>query len=409
MDLPNEIIKEICCRPELERDDLRALRLTSKTLCEFASDAFAHRCFEKITVLIARSSLRTFIDLSHHPRFGPAVKQVNVSPKSIVRSCHWHQPVTYQTFSGDPKVLRNFLNRSHEELELTDGIHVEPMLSAAFKAFAQRQQSIGLQFLDDESNPIGARNLMTDKTSHVNWLWHSDWKTTFERTMRAVFSQDCKITDLLLDQQDNYHSCVDIGLCTDGVENLLSSVFSQLSSLEITFHHEDIELTAQSIKRIVSASKVLKHLHMWDMGAIEYSIGEYLPNILRNVVSTSLETITFAMTHITEPELLAFLSRHRGTLRELRMVEASRLVGSCMSLMAWIKDNLHSLKYLELNQVCDSHNAPSWDHREAKSYWVTHDEDMQACLADILNGKPTHKYTVELTRYIPTGVMVKEA
>lgn len=409
MDLPNEIIKEICRRPELERNDLRALRLACKDLCEFTSDDFANRCFGKITVLIARSSLRAFNDLSHHPRFGSAVKQVNISPKSILRGCLLHQPVIYQTFSGDPEVLRSFLNRSHEERELTDGKYVERMLSAAFKAFAQRQQSIGIQFLDDESNAVGARNLMTDKPFHVDWLWHSDWKTTFERTMRAVSSQGCKITDLLLDQQDGYLSCDDTGLCTDGVETQLSSVCSQLSSLEITFHHEDIESTAQSIKRIVSASKALKHLHMWDMGLIQYSIGDHLPNILRNVASTSLETITFAMTYITEPELLAFLSRHRGTLRELKMVESSRLVGSCMSLIAWVKDNLHSLECLELNQVCDLHNAPDWDHKEAKSCWVTHDEDMQACLADILNGKSNHKYTIELIRYIPTGVMMRES
>ena len=248
---------------------------------------------------------------------------------------------------------------------------------------------------------------MIDGTDRGHVVWHLDWKLTIERTIRAVSSQDCRITDFVLDQQEDYDYHDNSGFCTDNITPQLNYVCSQLSSLEVTAHHHDIHDTAESIRRIVSAAKTLKHLHLWDMGGVEYSIGDYIPDILRSVTPTSLETITFAMTYISLAELVAFLRRQKGTLRELRMLQRSRLLESCMSLIAWIKDNLHSLVYLELNEICD--DAPSWADEKAKSYWVTHGEDMQTGLADILDGKINHKYTVENIGGIPHGVMINNA
>lgn len=66
MDLPNELIKLVCSHADLSVYDLMALRRTCKLTREFSSDEFAGRCFHSITVLVARSSLLAFIELSQH-------------------------------------------------------------------------------------------------------------------------------------------------------------------------------------------------------------------------------------------------------------------------------------------------------------------------------------------------------
>jgi hypothetical protein len=66
MDLPNEIIREICDRPELKRNDLPSLRLTCKRLCESALRHFGKECFSEITVLMTYPSIQAFSELAQH-------------------------------------------------------------------------------------------------------------------------------------------------------------------------------------------------------------------------------------------------------------------------------------------------------------------------------------------------------
>ncbi|THY22839.1 hypothetical protein D6D00_06571 [Aureobasidium pullulans] len=205
MDLPNELIKLVCSHADLSIYDLMALRRTCKLTREFSSDKFAERCFFSITVLMARSSLRAFIELSQHPRFGPFVKWIAISP----------------TFAS------------------AEGLRVLPSATGP---------------LAHEAHPVleGAR-------------------------------------------------------------------------------------------------------------------------------------------------LTAFIKQHSATLHDLQLHEVCLITGSCMSLIAWIKDNLPCLKYLEIDEMCEHGSKTICDDDALKSYWAGYgkEKDVQVSLANMLDGNYDHKTVVE--------------
>jgi hypothetical protein len=410
MDLPNEIIKEICGRPELEKKDLRSLRLTSKHLCDFVLRRFARECFSKITVLMTRPSLRAFIELSQHPYFGSVVEQVNISPCFVPHSnaTHIARPLPSEgsdsesidlnqvVYSNkDIETVMAVLSRSRKELELrTDG-SAERMLSVAFKAFAQREQRFQLQFCDNESNAVGAKDLIPDQLLGQDIIFNLDWKTTIERTIRVVTSHGCRVTGLLISESDRYESENDTSMGTDDVEQQLSSLCSHLTYLEVTFSHSDIDTTLDSVKRMVSAATNLNFLHLMKLGAWDSTTSTDVPEVLKCVASTSLETIEIAEFQAFEGELHEFLRRQRDTLRDLKLLSGCLLAGSCMSLIAWIKDNLPNLVSLELWEICGSTDHADCPEEDLKSYHIRRDEDMQLCLARILDGKYEKDVKVE--------------
>jgi hypothetical protein len=383
------MIREICNRPELKKMDLRALRLTSKYLCEQSSDRFAKNCFKEITVLNARSSLRTFIELSHHPRFGPAVEVINISPCFVSDDgeAEFSDCEPSELLDGSREVIRTFLNRSYEERELDDEFHVERMLNTAFKAFAQRKQSISLGFRQHEWNAIGARNLILAKYPGEVQIWQPKWKIVVERTTRAVFDQGCKIYGLRFEHLKREDFDDDSGLCTDGIKHQLSSICSQLSFLDVEFQSGAIETTAESVEHMVSEAKNLEILHLYQIGNELHIHSHYFRNILNCVASSSLQNIVLNTFQLSEAQLFAFLGRQRGTLRILSLSEGCLLTGNCMSLIAWIRDNVPGLVYLELEEIYVSPDHTICGGEATKSYLVDGNEDMQARLADILNGR----------------------
>ena len=139
---------------------------------------------------------------------------------------------------------------------------------------------------------------------------------------------------------------------------------------------------------MVSAARKLKALNVMRLNNWDYSNRRYLPEILKCVASTSLETIFLHEFQMSEADLLGFLGKQRETLKELLLMEACLLTGSCMSLVAWIKNNVPGLVALRLYGICESTDHPSCcDWNERKSYCVNRDDNMQVCLANILAGK----------------------
>ncbi|THY70988.1 hypothetical protein D6C95_10292, partial [Aureobasidium pullulans] len=337
MDLPNELIKLVCSHADLSVYDLMALRRTCKLTHEFSSDELAGRCFHSITVLMARSSLRAFIELSQHPRFGPFVKSINISPTSasaeglrVLPSATI--PLAHETHPGFEDVvdafvlgaqsldiMRTYLNRFREENELkTDG-SAEQMLNIAFKAFAERKQDIRLSFSDQETNAVGAKHLLPNRDFGERTVWHLEWKETIARTIKAAFKQGCTIVEIALHETGRKDAQNNSSCCTDDIEQELASVCAQLTCLTVDFEHRDIETTSRSIERMVSAVKDLPWLYLHQI--------------------------------------------------------------------AWIKDNLPCLKYLELDGMCEHGNKTTCDGDAFKSYWVGYgkEKDVQVSLANMLD------------------------
>jgi hypothetical protein len=396
MELPNEIIREICESPELERKDLRALRLTNKYLCELVLPRFAKESFSRVTVLMARPSLRAFIELSQHPYFGPVVKEINISPMSATCDGLAGFPGLEAPESTDTGQLgyslktvervTTYLTRYRMETKLrTDG-SAERMLGVAFKAFAQRHQSFQLQFGQNESNAIGAIDLMHHLSLGETKAWRLDWKMTVQRTMRAITGQGCNVTALSIDDYAAGDCVYDSGLCTNEIKQQLSSLCLQLERLEIWFFHTDTESTLTSVKRMVSAATNLRSLHLMKLSPDGSSTSQEVPDVLEYVASTSLETIVIAEFQAFDGELYDFFSTQRDTLRDLRLLGGCLIIGSCMSLIGWIKDNLPNLVDLELRDICGSNNHADCREEDFKSYHIRCGENMQLCLARILEG-----------------------
>ncbi|THV88246.1 hypothetical protein D6D29_00093 [Aureobasidium pullulans] len=371
MDLPNELIKLVCSHADLSVYDLMALRRTCKLTREFSSDEFAGRCLHSITVLMARSSLLAFIELSQHPRFGPFVKWINVSPISasaeglrVLPSAT--RPLTHEThpvFEGvvdafvlgaqSLDIMRTYLNRYREEAQLkTDG-SAEQMLNVAFKAFAERKQKICLAFNDEELNIVGAQHLLSNLHFAKCTVWYLEWKETIARTIGAAFKQGCTIDRIELCETTRQDARNISACCTDGIEQELTSLCSQLDALDIDFCHQDTETTVRSAKRMVSAAPSLKSLEIYEIGDYNNANQVHIPGILKCVASKSLRTIHLGNFQISTSDLASFLARYRHLLYDLQLSYVCLVDGDCMSLIAWIKDNLPRLKELCLEGICD--------------------------------------------------------
>ena len=385
MNLPNEIIREICGRPELERNDLRALRLTSKHLCEIASHHFAKECFRKITVLITLSSLQAFIELSQHPYFGPYVESINVSPvcDGMLRCPTPPLPGASEGIDATG-IARAYLATRQKLRRAEEG--AEQLLSVAFEAFAQRGQCLKLQFCDDESNAMAAKDPMHNVAVDRISFWKLDWTKTIERTVKAVTGRGCTITELSIEESDLQRCAVTSGVCTDNIESQLGSLCSHLARLEICLYDDGIEHTSKSVECMVSTAKNLKSLNLMRLCSWGDLRPHSYPGILSCVLSTHLETIVIGEFQIPQQELLVFLGRQRGALKNLQLLGGCISTRSCMSLVAWIRDNLPGLVHLELWEIC---GHPDFEicNGYTKSYCVRRGNDMQACLADILDGK----------------------
>jgi hypothetical protein len=383
MDLPNEIISEICNRPELEKKDLRSLRLACKHLCESASHRFGKKCLDRISIIMSRPSLEAFVKLSQHPYLGPAVERVSVF---LTYDGVMTPAVPSSRTSGYTDVVQaadTHMTTRHDPRELMTSEIAERLLTVAFEAFAQRQQSLELHFSDEGPIAIGARDHVYLEAYQEDSIRH----TSIARIIRAVTSHGCRVTGLLFDDDRRLNSLNDSSLHNDDIEQQLSSLCSNLAFLEIIFWHNDTEFTLRSIKRMVSAARNLKYLTLERRGQRNYSVSNYLPEILKCVVSTSLETIIIEEFRISELELVEFLGRQSGRLRNLHLLCGCILAGSCMSLIAWIRDNLPGLVQLELWEICNLGHHTHCDWNEAKSYHICPGEDMQACLTNILDGK----------------------
>ncbi|THZ86566.1 hypothetical protein D6C84_02388 [Aureobasidium pullulans] len=416
MDLPNELIKLVCSHADLSVYDLMALRRTCKLTREFSSDEFARRCFHSITVLIARSSLLAFIELSQHPRFGPFIQCINISPTIAseeglkvlppATAPHRHGvpvPLAFQRvedFILDVQcmdTMRTYLNRLREENELkTDG-SAEQMLNIAFKAFAERKQDIRLSFSDQETNAVGAKHLLPNRDFGERTVWHLEWKETIARTIKAAFKQGCTIVEIALHETGRKDAQNNSSCCTDDIEQELASVRAQLTCLTVDFEHRDIETTSRSIERMVSAVKDLSWLYLHQIGEFDDSNQRYMPEILDCVAATSLEQMSLGYCRMSQSQLTAFIEKHSATLHDLQLHEACLITGSCMSLIAWIKDNLPCLKYLELDGMCEHGNKTTCDGDAFKSYWVGYgkEKDVQVSPANMLDGKYDHETVVE--------------
>ncbi|KAG9527640.1 hypothetical protein KCU93_g5068, partial [Aureobasidium melanogenum] len=372
MGLPNELIKMICNNKEFKLKDLKALRLTNKLLCEYVTNRFGIDAFFEVTVVMSRPSLQAFVDISQHPRFGSRVHYVDISPmltsEDGVVACSFQD-------------MQMYMNRAAGERHLSDG-DAERMLGTAFKTFAKRKQPIYLAITDNESNLISGATLLSN-TDHKNRVpWISNWRAATDITFRAVHDSGCKILGLEIQdgewRKNQYASSFD----TDDIVAQIESVCAQLTVLQVEHHHTDTESTSKTIKRMLRAAKHLDELYLYRLTDRTTAVSE----VIKDVGAMSLRVLCITNFKMDLSELIAVLNNQKTTLSKVELSIGCIEEGTCRDLIVWIKNHLVRLVRLELDDLCDHR---TWDLccDITNSCIIEEHEDMQACLADILNAK----------------------
>ncbi|THX40745.1 hypothetical protein D6D10_03235 [Aureobasidium pullulans] len=395
MDLPNELIRAICFDDGLKGKDLKSLRLVNKHISEFASDSFAEFYLESFTVVMTRSSIQAFIDISRHPRFSRYVHTVNISPvyafseglAALVRNL---TPVLMQTdqkkekCEPGPKEVCFYTNRYFAEKRLSDR-DAEWMLGAAFAVLAKRDQHLGLAFDVGESNPVGAKGYLYHRYSNEfgndDRIWALSWKETIHTTIKAIHQQGCNINGLSIEgvQLGSYRW--KSTLCPDEIEAELATVCRQLESITINFDFGDIKATLFCARRILSAATNLKHINLGAVSDDFHSLTKY--QVLDCIPSPSIESVSLLAFAINQLDLMRFLAKHQAAIRGITLRNC-RLQGSWESLAVWVRDHLPKLDHLEMDGV--------WDRLDDVAGWVQRGplikivpgEDMKARINEIL-------------------------
>ncbi|TIA20417.1 hypothetical protein D6C80_02393 [Aureobasidium pullulans] len=372
MDLPNALIRAICFDDGLKGKDLKSLRLANKHISEFASDSFAEFYLESFTVVMTRSSIQAFIDISRHPRFSRYVHTVNISPvcASPQGLIVLVQDLTPGPMETDRKKKRSepghkefcfYKNRYLAEKRLRSSGDAQKMLGTAFDVLAKRDQHLGLAFDVGESNPVGAKGYLYNRDSNEfgndDRIWAHIWKETIQITIKAIYEYECNINRLSIVQLGSYNWKSNVW--TRGIEAELATVCRQLESITINFDCGGLKLTLLSAKRILSAATNLKHINIRAVSDEFHSFAN--AQVLDCIRSPSIESVGLFAVAINQLDLMRFLAKHQAAIRGITLRNC-RLQGSWESLAVWVRDHLPKLDHLEMDSV--------WDRLDDVAGWV---------------------------------------
>ncbi|KAL2166135.1 hypothetical protein VTG60DRAFT_3251 [Thermothelomyces hinnuleus] len=133
--LPNEILFLIACA--LDSKSLCNLRLASRNLNGVALPAISKRCFETRYVMLQQHSLENLVEISRHPVFGPALRNLTIcidhlieDPEDSRTLYYWGDDVRrFQGGGLDHMLLVRNLRETDEEL-VVDRQAYDPLLES---------------------------------------------------------------------------------------------------------------------------------------------------------------------------------------------------------------------------------------------------------------------------------------
>lgn len=110
---------------------------------------------------MTRRSLQTFVDISMHPRIGPQVQVVTLTPlctfpKALPVLVPPNSLIHQENGSGKirayTKMVHHYLNRADEETELKNSGETRELLIAAFESLKEYDRHLCLCISDYEEN-----------------------------------------------------------------------------------------------------------------------------------------------------------------------------------------------------------------------------------------------------------------
>lgn len=366
--LPYEIISQICQHPNLDKDDLTALRLTCKSHgIHDAATASLGKRFEDITVLFSEHSFETLVKICKHPVFSRCVRSVKVSSVRCNKN-EIHNVVQILQYEGawlehsvglltpsnilnDPRV-RSYISRMQNQDEFARNKKPLALLIQAFQYLARSDRRIALAVTARETGGLG-HDVSYAENAYPQ-LWHNAFSSTLDLLAAAVSRCKLALSELKIDVITTEYPEVS----WPGQRTIASNTVDLFSHVE-ALHVELICLKGFDIKQDVArlvqkdipASTPIRTLRVVGVGTDERlppPMSQGILPVCMFIPSFFLESFILVRTEITELDLQAILAKIRATLRHLSIVSCEMDANSWEPTVVYIKNHLTALDELHL-------------------------------------------------------------
>ncbi|KAG9531356.1 hypothetical protein KCU93_g1970, partial [Aureobasidium melanogenum] len=349
--LPPELVTKICRDSGLQKKDLIALRLTSKSqgIHISASKEFAERYFKNVRLVYTHYSLRTFMEICKHPVYGSAVRKVQLSYARFVPDCFEEESkdqfdrIMLDTRHEYLDNIRLLVNRCDEEENLERSGDAKYLLAAAFTALSQWNHSLEIAVSSEETGALGQSRLYSPRNIGKNAHWECDILGTVDLLYHAAIEGTCVVEALQI-QGDVWDNLVDTS--SDSLSSL-----AQLPELKLDIwaaEEDNLQVAGldDMVSKLLKNAAHLKTLHL-DGPGFDDEDHKYLRRIFSMMSRMRLETIT--LTRIDLDQFKPLKNRIK-TLRHLELVECE-VEDSFMRLLLSIQKNFPRLEYLRISGI----------------------------------------------------------
>jgi hypothetical protein len=385
-----------------------ALRSTCKFISTLVAQQYDRICFTGISVLLTRRSLQTMIDISSHPRIGPQIQVITLTPlrtfpEALQSLIPAHRPVYHEgdlaKAKASGKTFHQYLDRYHEEMELEQSGDAARLLSEAFRSLKKYDRSLFLRMSDVEVTHIGAQGCFSgalveekeedeeDGDDEEMSVFKSYWKQTMGLLIKAVADSGCQVSRLFLENVKGTGVTGEGKLWDDNIDESINRLSAGLTAFDVDVRFHDRDAAMESVKQVLSQAKNLKILTFQRLGKhFQYDLFE----ISDSITSRSLEAINISYLCCSVSDLISFLSKHKSTLVYF-CLDYTRLLGSWRSLVRWIRSNLTSLHTFGMSDVYDDDFQLLHYEETVPNCDFDRVEDMPAALEKLLAKKKHHE------------------
>lgn len=382
--IPNEIVTQICEHPDLNKDDLIALRLTCKAhgVHDAATKALG-RYFRDITVLFTRHSFQTLVDVCEHPVFGRSVRRIMLSSIRCGRDNIHHKRVInallvkthpYGYNDGFPEDLRRYKatnsatwlktlhdvsvriqsynSRAQDEDVFAKSGDSLVLLVQAFQSLARLDSSTTVGLTNHECHGLGRdQSFCAEETKNEDELWFNALGDTADMIATALLESGLLVTEF------NIETCLNLISRVPVTEEILktqevttNAMFSRLKEmrLELNEFTTCLEMfNAPALSAILARSTQLRSLRLGSREPPRHYSSLHTSRFLRSISSSYLETLHLYQLELTESSLGQLLAK-TCKLKRLSMLNCIMFETSWISTIKQIKNTLPELDDLHL-------------------------------------------------------------
>ncbi|THZ84140.1 hypothetical protein D6C84_04357 [Aureobasidium pullulans] len=344
--LPNEIVTQICEHPDLNKDDLIALRLTSKAhgVHDAATKALG-RYFRDITVLFTRHSFQTLVDVCEHPVFGRSVRRImlfsircgrdNIHHKRVINAL-LEKTHPYGYNDGYPEDLRRYkATNSATWLKTLHDVSVRiqsynsraqnedvfaksgdslVLLVQAFQSLARLDSSTTVGLTNQECHGLDRdQSFCAGETNNEDELWFNALGDTADMIATALLESGLLVTEF------NIETCLNLKLRVPVTGEILktqevttNAMFSRLKEMRLEVNEFTACLDmfdAPALSAMLARSTQLRSLRLGSREPPRNWMSFYTSTFLRSISSSYLETLHLYQLKLTESSLGQLLDK----------------------------------------------------------------------------------------------------